>query len=66
MGELGGGSQEQGRLGEPGSDMGWGNQALKWAGGPLAAVGGTGGGNPQYRPFKKLSKNPSRQSLVRE
>ena len=35
-----------------------GNQAI--------GVGGTSAGEVQYPPFKKLSKNPSRQSLVRE
>ena len=68
-------------VGAPRSKGGWGKQALTWAGGrggprtprskggrgkALAGVGGRGGGTAQYRPFKKLSKNPSRQSLVRE
>ncbi len=44
-------------LGEPGS----------WVrGNPLDPIGGTlQGGNPDL-PFKTVSKNPSRQSLVRE
>ena len=46
---------------------GLGNLALKWAWGrSLEDAGGRGAGTSQYHPFKMLSKNPSRQSLVRE
>jgi len=45
-------------LGEHGGPQGWGNQ--------LEAVGGTSAGRLFPLPFQKLSKNPSRTSLVRE
>ena len=51
--DLGLGSEARGIL-----ESGWGNRA--------GGVGGIGRGGNIHQPFKTLSKNPSRQSLVRK
>ena len=45
--------------------QGWGNCCQSWGNQPNWA-GGTAGGVQPIPAFRKLSKNPSRQSLVRE
>ena len=43
-----------------------GESEMRARGNRLTGVGGIGRGGVHYPPLRKLSKNPSRQSLVRE